>query len=260
MPHDMEQFVSLQTRLCHLTRQHASRYPLGRLVGCCTGSEVLARVGEAEFALMIPNSGADHATKVVKRLHQILRAPAHVAGLVLDARVGIGIALFPGHATEADVLIRRANAAMHLAQPVAGGYAMYTGRLEQEYTRGLALMGDLHRAIEENELRLFCQPKVDIASHTQCGAETLVRWEHLRFGMIAPAEFVKLAEQAGSITPLTHWMLDAVFSQSYAWQEANVPRVPSTCRCTTCTLPGWSSVSPGCSPPGASRLNWSRLS
>jgi len=195
-----------------------------RLSRLCTGVETLARVGEAEFALMIPNSGADHATKVAKRLLQTLRTPAHVAGLTIDARVGIGIALFPGHATEADVLMRRANAAMHLAQPVAGGYAMYTGRLEQEYTRGLALMGDLYRAIEENELRLFCQPKVAIASRAQCGAEALVRWEHPQFGMIAPAEFVKLAEQAGTITPLTHWMLEAVFSQSYAWQEAHEPR------------------------------------
>ena len=195
-----------------------------RLALCCTGVETLARVGEAEFALMLPNSGADHATKVARRLLQKLRAPAQVAGLVLDARMGIGIALFPGHATEADVLIRCANAAMHLAQPVAGGYAMYTSRLEQDYTRQLALMGDLHRAIEENELRLFCQPKVDIASRKQCGAEALVRWEHPQYGMVSPAEFVKLAEQAGTITPLTHWMLEAVFNQSYAWREAGVPR------------------------------------
>jgi len=195
-----------------------------RLAHCCTGKETLARVGEAEFALMIPNGGADHATRVAKRLLQTLRAPVHVAGLALDAKVGIGIALFPGHAVEAEVLIRRANAAMHLAQPVTGGYATYTSGLEQEHTRRLALMGDLHRAIEENELRLFCQPKVEIASRMQCGAEALVRWEHPRLGMISPAEFVKLAEQAGTITPLTHWMLEAVFSQSYAWQEAGGTR------------------------------------
>lgn len=195
-----------------------------RLEQCCTGKETLARVGEAEFALMLPNSGADHAIKVAKRLLQTLRSPVHVAGLVLDAKVGIGIALYPGHAVEADVLIRRANAAMHLAQPVTGGYAMYTSGLEQEHTRRLALMGDLHRAIAENELRLFCQPKVEIASRMQCGAEALVRWEHPEFGMISPAEFVKLAEQAGTITPLTHWMLEAVFSQSYAWQEAGGTR------------------------------------
>ncbi|HYC43358.1 MAG TPA: GGDEF domain-containing protein [Noviherbaspirillum sp.] len=195
-----------------------------RLMRCCTGNEMLARVGEAEFALMIPNSGADHAVKVANYLLQKLRAPVHVAGLALDARAGIGIALFPGHATEADVLIRRANAAMHLAPPMAGGYAMYTGRLEQEYTRRLTLMGDLHRAIAENELRLFCQPKVHIASRSYCGSEALVRWEHPRYGMISPTEFVKLAEQAGTITPLTHWMLEAAFSQSYAWKEAKAPR------------------------------------
>lgn len=195
-----------------------------RLAQNCTGNEVLARVGEAEFALMLPNSRADHATNAAKHLLRQMRVPVHIARLMLDARVGIGIALFPGHATEADVLIRRANAAMHLTQPVAGGYAMYTVGLEPEYTRRLALMGDLYRAIENNELRLFCQPKVDITSRGISGAEALVRWQHPQHGTIATGEFVKLAEQAGTITPLTHWMLDAAFSQVYAWQEAGMAR------------------------------------
>jgi diguanylate cyclase (GGDEF)-like protein len=191
-----------------------------RLTQCCTGNELLARVGDAQFALVVPNSGAEHATREAKHLLRTLRVPVQVADLMLDARVGIGIALFPGHASEPEVLVQRANAAMHLTQPAAGGFAMYTVGLEQDYTRRLAMMGDLHRAIDNNELRLFCQPKVDFVSGNMCGAEALLRWEHPQHGMIAPAEFIKVAEQAGAITPLTHWMLEAVFSQSYAWHEA----------------------------------------
>jgi EAL domain-containing protein (putative c-di-GMP-specific phosphodiesterase class I) len=101
---------------------------------------------------------------------------------------------------------------------------MYTGGQEQEHTRRLALMGDLHRAIEHNELRLYCQPKVAIASRRVCGAEALVRWQHPQHGMVSTAEFIQLAEQAGTITPLTNWMLEAAFSQSYAWQEAGLAR------------------------------------
>jgi EAL domain-containing protein (putative c-di-GMP-specific phosphodiesterase class I) len=69
---------------------------------------------------------------------------------------------------------------------------------------------------------LYCQPKVEIASRRVCGAEALVRWQHPLHGMISPAEFITLLEQAGSITPLTNWVLDAAFSQSYAWHEAGL--------------------------------------
>jgi diguanylate cyclase (GGDEF)-like protein len=195
-----------------------------RLTQTIQEDNVLARVGEAEFALLLPKGGAEHAIHIAHGLVNTLRAPVQVAGLMVDARVGIGIALFPGHATDADALIRRANAAMHQAQPGRSGYAMYTGGQEQQHTRRLAMMGDLLRAVDNNELRLYCQPKVDIASRHVCGAEALVRWEHPRHGMVATAEFIKMAEQAGTIMPLTHWMLEAAFSQSYAWHEAGVER------------------------------------
>lgn len=198
-----------------------------RLARTIKESETLARVGEAEFALLLPHASADYAIQVAQRLVAALHEPVEVAGLMVDPRAGIGIALYPGHATEAEALLRRANAAMHEARPGRGGYAMYTGGQEQEFTRRLALMGDLRRSIERNELLLYCQPKVDIASRRVCGAEALVRWQHPVHGMLLPIEFIKLAEHAGLITPVTNWMLDAAFSQSYAWHEAGLERALS---------------------------------
>lgn len=191
-----------------------------RLTDEIQANEILARVGEAEFALLLPNGGAEYAMQAAQRLLAMLRDPVEVAQLTLDARVAIGIALFPGHATDAELLLRRANVAMHQANLACGGYAMYTGGQEQEYTRRLTLMGDLHRAIKNHELRLFCQPKIDIASGGVCGAEALVRWQHPRHGNIPTLEFIQLAEEAGTITPLTNWMLEAAFSQIYAWHQA----------------------------------------
>ena len=190
-----------------------------RLTKCIHDDETLARVGEAEFALLLPDAGADEAIQTAQRLVTTMHQPVEVSGLMLDARVGIGIAMFPGHATEAETLIRCANAAMHQAKPARGNYTMYTGGLEKESTRRLSLMGDLHRAIEHDELRLYCQPKVDLATRRVCGAEALVRWQHPLQGMISPVEFIPLAEQAGMITPLTNWMLEAAFRQSHTWQE-----------------------------------------
>ncbi|MBA5689927.1 GGDEF domain-containing protein [Duganella sp. LX47W] len=193
-----------------------------RLSAEIQADEILARVGEAEFALLLPNGGADYAEQVAQRLLAMLREPVEVAKLTLDPRVAIGIALFPGHADDAESLLRRANVAMHQANLASGGYAIYAGGQEQEHMRRLALMGDLHRAVREHELRLFCQPKVDIASRRVCGAEALVRWQHPQHGSVRTAEFIQLAEEAGTITPLTNWMLEAAFSQIYAWHEAGL--------------------------------------
>jgi diguanylate cyclase (GGDEF)-like protein len=186
--------------------------------------ETLARVGEGAFALLLPSAGAEQAVQLAQKLVAGLREPFDVAGLALDAQVGIGIALFPGHATEADLLIRRASRAMHQAKPVRGGYALYAGGREEGCTRRLELMGDFQRAVKNQELRLYCQPKIDLGTGRVCGAEALVRWQHPRHGIISPAEFIHMAEQAGTITPLTNWMLEAVFSQSYAWHETGAAR------------------------------------
>jgi diguanylate cyclase (GGDEF)-like protein len=193
-----------------------------RLAHVAHEGEMLARLGEAEFALLLPHAGADEAVQVAQRLVRTLRKPVEVSGLTLDARVSVGIALFPGHACDADALVRRANAAVHQAKPTRGGYAIYTGGQEKDHTRRLALMGDLHRAIEHDELRLYCQPKADMTSRRVCGAEALIRWRHPLKGMISPAEFIPLAEQAGTITPLTNWMLEAAFRQSSLWHKAGL--------------------------------------
>jgi diguanylate cyclase (GGDEF)-like protein len=194
-----------------------------RLDRVVQGGELLARVGEAEFALLLPHGKAEYATWVAERLVTELHAPVDLGEFTVDAHVEIGVALFPDHAADADTLIRRANAVMHQVKPTRGGFAVYMDGQEKEQTRRLALMGDLHRAISNTELRLYCQPKVDMRSRRVCGAEALVRWVHPVHGMMSPLEFIELAEHAGMITPLTNWMLEAAFRQSHAWNAAGKP-------------------------------------
>lgn len=189
---------------------------LGQLV---EAGQTLARVGEAEFALLLPNDGAEDAIRIAQQFVAAMHEPVELSSLMVTTRASIGIALFPGHGTDPDALIRRAKVAASQAKRTAPDFAVYAGSLDQESTRKLALLADLHRAIERNELLLFCQPKVHIASSQVCGAEGLLRWQHPQQGMISTGEFIKLAEYAGLITPLTHWMLDAAFRQSYAWHE-----------------------------------------
>src|SRR5438552_2346055 len=141
-------------------------------------AESVARMGENEFAVLVPNSDAEQATRFAAKILLALYEPIELSGLMLDPRASIGITLFPGHGTDPDVLIRRAYLALHQAKRTGSGYAVYAGGLDKNGTHRLALMGDLRSAIDNNELLLYCQPKVDIRAARVCGAEALVRGRH----------------------------------------------------------------------------------
>ncbi|MCY1284939.1 diguanylate cyclase (GGDEF) domain protein [compost metagenome] len=189
---------------------------LSQLVGA---ERTVARMGECEFAVLMPNGGAEQATQLAKQILTALYDPVELSGLYLEARASIGIALYPGHGTAPEALIRRAGSAMEQAKRSNAGFAVFQGGLDQECAQHLTLMGDLRRAIDRNELLLYYQPKVEIASNKVCGTEALVRWRHPQHGMLPPDEFVKLAENTGLITPLTLWVLETALGQRYAWHE-----------------------------------------
>jgi diguanylate cyclase (GGDEF)-like protein len=180
--------------------------------------ERLARIGD-DALLLVTEGDAEHATDLARRIADALYPPVERAGLSLDARVAIGIAVHPRHGSDAEELMRRAKVAMDRAG--IGGCALYSGPYDDERRRRLALIGELKAAIGAGELMLYCQPKADVASGRICGAEALMRWCHPRDGMIAPSFFVGLAEHAGLTTPLTHWVLEAAFRERSRWHDAH---------------------------------------
>ena len=179
----------------------------------------VARVGESEFAILLPHADAAAASRAAQRLLTELLEPVPLGEIMLDVSGSIGIAVFPGHGAEADALIRRANVAMHQARQQGHGHALYTGGRDRECARRLALIGDLHRAIDAGQMRLYCQPKARLANGELCGVEALVRWEHPQRGTLWPNEFIGLAEHSGLISPLTDWVMQAAFRQSYVWRQ-----------------------------------------
>jgi diguanylate cyclase (GGDEF)-like protein len=189
-----------------------------RLEGLIEGEDLLARVSDDEFALLWCDTDADRAVRKAGRVLALLDEPLSLADFAVDARARLGIALYPGHGNDPDALMRRAAVAAREARQTPARYAVFTGNLDRECSRNLSLIAELHRAIAGGQLRLYCQPKVDIASGVPRGAEALVRWAHPDKGMIGPDRFIKLAENAGLIAPLTDWVLGAAFRQLYAWQ------------------------------------------
>jgi EAL domain-containing protein (putative c-di-GMP-specific phosphodiesterase class I) len=169
---------------------------------------------------------------VAQRVVDALVVHVEIGGLLLDARACIGASLFPGHGGEAEILMRRAGNALGHARRSGIALAFFRDGLDRERGRHIALMADLRRAIDRDELRLYCQPKVRLRADGSagarplatnpgavCGAEALVRWDHPTLGLLNPGEFIALAESSGLITPLTHWVIDAALRQGYAWRE-----------------------------------------
>lgn len=134
----------------------------------------------------------------------------------------IGISLAPEHGTDAHTLLRRADVARHAAKRSRQGFAVFTSNLDTHSPERLALLGDLRRAIERDELFLVYQPQLHVAERRVRGVEALVRWRHPQRGLISPDQFIGLAEESGLIRPLTQWVLEAALRQCGAWRAAGI--------------------------------------
>jgi diguanylate cyclase (GGDEF)-like protein/PAS domain S-box-containing protein len=180
---------------------------------------VVARLGGDEFAILLPSYDEAAAIAKTKEILGIIERPVAIDGITLAIGVSLGIALFPDHGQNPDVLLQHADIAMYAAKRTGSGYALYDKRHDQNDPFRLLLMGELRKAIENNELILYYQPTVRMGSKEITGVEALVRWNHPKYGLIPPAEFIPLAEQIGFIKPLTYWVLEEAIRQCKEWEK-----------------------------------------
>jgi EAL domain-containing protein (putative c-di-GMP-specific phosphodiesterase class I) len=163
------------------------------------------------------------ARGVAQKIVASLEAPIAVGQHSLDVRASVGVASFPAHADDAGILLRRADAAMYAAKRGNAGFAVYDPHAQEQREEQLSLLSELRQAIEQGELRLVYQPKVELASGRLTGVEALVRWAHPLKGAIPPDRFIPFAEQTGFIKTITAWVIDAAARQGAAWRTAGRP-------------------------------------
>lgn len=219
---DLSRFHEINDTLGYQQGNELLKTVGARLHGLLKGNQMLARYNADVFAVLMPGTDSESAIHLTKEILETLDEPFDLSGLKLYVQAKIGISLFPGHGNEADILILRAEVAMHQAKKGANNYSIFRGEFENGTSRRLSMAGDLRHAIENNQLILYCQPKVNIKSGLICGAEALLRWQHPKHGMVSPIEFIPIAENTGLIKPLTYWVLDAAARQCFAWQEAKL--------------------------------------
>lgn len=190
--------------------------------------DVVSRIGGDEFTLILHDIQEPiHCSAVARRILDKFQQPIVIGGQEVYATPSIGIALYPNDGTEIDTLLMSADAAMYRAKEMGrNNFQFYDGSMNADARKRLSLESDLRRAIERDELFLQYQPKVDVSTGRICGAEALLRWQHPERGLVAPMQFIPLAEETGLIVAIGNWVIAAACSQIRAWRRAGLHAVP----------------------------------
>jgi diguanylate cyclase len=193
-----------------------------RLRQTVSPTETVARLGETQFLVTAPGCGAERGLLYAEQLAAVVRTGFQLADVSLDLRLAGGVCAYPAHGSSADELLQRAQVALEDAAAGRTRVAMYRAGRDEQHRRRLALITDLRRAIDHDELSLVFQPKVTMASRTVRSLEALVRWRHRELGAVSPGEFVPLAESTGNSRHLTNWVLAAAIRQMGEWRSQGV--------------------------------------
>ena len=191
-----------------------------RLKECARSGDVVSRVGGDEFLVLIANAGTQDA--VAQRAQTIVDAlsqPFDIEDRQVGIGCSIGIAFYPDNGQHAKI-VSRADAAMYAAKRAGGaGFCFFVPAMEDDARERFDLLRDLRLALENNELELFYQPKIDAASGKVTAAEALLRWQHPTRGMVPPGVFIPIAERFGLIRSIGQWVIEDACRQARVWLD-----------------------------------------
>ena len=218
---NLDRFKLLNDSLGHDVADQLLRLVGRRLSAELAEADTVARLSADEFAVLFNTYGnLTTLARVTTRLLAKLRAPVSVSGHELVVSASIGIALLPDSARDIAALVSQANMAMQHAKHLGGNnFQFYTESLQARTLERLQLEIQLRRAIEDGQLEVFYQPKLELATGRLSSAEALVRWRHPVRGMVPPGEFIGLAEETGLIAEIGEFVLRQACRQAHEWQR-----------------------------------------
>jgi diguanylate cyclase (GGDEF)-like protein len=218
---DLDRFKEVNDSLGHHAGDQLLIAIAQRLAQSCRGPhDVLARLGGDEFAVLLPDTNRPGAEHVATRIRDALAPPFLLDGVRVQASISIGIALAPQHGHTLSLLMRRADIAMYRAKATRTGHAIYDPALrDPDGEDRLQRVQNLRTAIEEHQIIVHYQPKIDLASGQVNAVEALVRWDHPHNGLLYPDAFLPLADDAGLMPALTATVLDQALAQAAAWHR-----------------------------------------
>jgi diguanylate cyclase (GGDEF)-like protein len=221
----LDRFKKINDTLGHTIGDRLLQEAAERLKNCVSGGDTVARFDGDEFALLLTKvDSTEDLVEISRSINEVLKPSFMLEGQDVYVTASIGISLFPLDGGDTDTLLKNAGAALYRAKMQGGNnYQFYTSDMNDKAVKRLALESSLRHAIAHEEFVLYYQPVIDIPSMKVVGAEALLRWQHPELGLLAPGDFISLAEDTGLILPIGAWVLRTACTQTRLWQKAGFP-------------------------------------
>ena len=222
---DLDRFKNINDTLGHLFGDKVLKEAAARLSRSVRNSDIVARLGGDEFVVLVEEFGPDAAlTEIGQKLLGAMSQPAVVEGHEISISASVGICIYPEEGQDAQTLLTNSDIAMYRAKAQGGNsLCFYSAEMNSHSLERLALEAALRRALERDELRVYYQPKMDVASGRMTGVEALLRWEHPELGLLAPDKFIPIAEETGLIVPIGQWVIRTVCERARVWEAQGMP-------------------------------------
>jgi len=222
---DLDRFKTINDTLGHHIGDALLKAVAERLAICLRPGDTVSRLGGDEFTIILANlAHVDDATRVVQKIMGQFIAPFRIGGRDLFISPSVGITLFPLDEKDAASLLKDADIAMYRAKELGRNqFQFYTPELNVRAAHRLEMETGLRQAIERQEFILHYQPLVDLKTGWIQGVEALLRWQHPKFGLVPPLDFIPLAEENGLIIPIGEWVLKTACAQIKTWHDTGFP-------------------------------------
>jgi diguanylate cyclase (GGDEF)-like protein/PAS domain S-box-containing protein len=220
---DLDGFKQVNDSLGHDVGDRVLQSVARRLSDCTRACDVVSRLGGDEFVIVLWDCGVEETTVVAEK---IISTGFGVEGSNATINTSIGISLYPGDGGDYLTLLKHADLAMYQAKKAGGkGFHFFTHRLNELAHERFSIESELRRALERDEFVLHYQPKVNIVTGAFSGMEALIRWQHPERGLVAPDNFIAIAEESGLLTPISKWIIRTVCRQLRHWREQGIGAV-----------------------------------
>lgn len=221
---DLDRFKFINDSLGHHIGDELLKQVATRLASCVRATDTVARLGGDEFAVILADLKDEQGVRqVAENMIAGLAAPIFTGNLQLNTSGSIGIGVFPDDGRDSATLMKNADAAMyHAKEKGRNNFQFFAADMNARVLERLTIENFLRKAVPQDELVLYYQPRVDFETGEMVGVEALLRWRHPRRGLLTPDKFISVAEESGLIVGIGAWVLSEAMGQVHEWQRAGL--------------------------------------